>query len=59
VATRWRSLTGLPLASSSMALSPEPPMSMVMVMGWDEALMGRMGGVEGVDSALGVISNEL
>jgi hypothetical protein len=32
---------------------------MVMVMGWDEALMGRMGGVEGVDSALGVISNEL
>ena len=34
-------------------------MSMVMVMGWDEALMGTMGGVGATDSALGVISNEL
>jgi len=33
VTTRWRSLTGAPLASSSMAFRPEPPMSMVMVIG--------------------------
>ena len=33
VRTRWRSLTGLPAASRSMALRPEPPMSMDMVTG--------------------------
>ena len=33
VRTRWRSLTGRPLTSSSIAFSPEPPMSIVMVMG--------------------------
>src|ERR1039458_84091 len=33
VGTRWRSLTGLPLRSSSMALRPEPPMSMESVTG--------------------------
>ena len=33
VGTRWRSLMGLPLRSSSMALRPEPPMSMARVMG--------------------------
>ena len=33
VGTRCRSLTGLPAGSSSMALRPEPPMSMARVMG--------------------------
>jgi hypothetical protein len=32
---------------------------MVMVMGWDVAVIGRIGGVEAAESALGVISNEL
>ena len=46
VTTRWRSLTGLPVGSSSMALRPEPPISMVMVMGpgvVDEARRGSGG----------------
>jgi hypothetical protein len=32
---------------------------MVMVMGWDEAVMGAIGAGRGAESALGVISNEL
>ncbi len=35
VATRCLSLTGLPAGSMSIALRPEPPMSMHMVMGLD------------------------
>jgi hypothetical protein len=34
-------------------------MSMVMVMGWDAAVMGARGSGGAVDSGLGVISNEL
>jgi len=33
VATRWRSLTGRPLASSNIAFKPEPPISIEMVIG--------------------------
>jgi hypothetical protein len=32
---------------------------MVMVMGWEVAVIARIGGVETAESVLGVISNEL
>src|SRR5579859_831915 len=57
VGTRWRSLTGLPLRSRSMALRPEPPMSMARVMGPAVGLPGiGFGGLEALRFAgLGVI----
>src|SRR6185437_1856395 len=51
VTTRWRSLTGCPLASISIALSPEPPISMHMVMGLevlDEAVCAAIEDLEGL-----------
>jgi len=55
VTMRWRSLTGFPDALTSMALRPEPPMSMHMVTGLDfpeEALRA----VDAVREVLVVIS---
>ena len=46
VGRRWRSLTGLPAGSRSMALRPEPPMSMVRVTGrrhWRQAGLANLG----------------